>query len=53
MSICINRRVGEISKRMMCGAPKRIGRCPWWRATVCIPWDLVKAIGRALWPFTK
>ncbi len=42
MSVCINRRLGEISKRMMCGAPKRIGPCPLWRAMFCIPWDIIK-----------
>lgn len=49
MSVCIHRKLGKINKeRMMCGAPGRIGPCPWWRAMICIPADLVRAIGRAV-----
>lgn len=49
MSICINRREGTISHQMMCGAPGRIGKCPWYRALVCIPLDLVGAAWFVVW----
>ena len=54
MSVCIHRREGQINHQMMCGAAGRIGRCPSYRALFCIPGDVLKAVGWALWrPFKK
>jgi hypothetical protein len=41
MSICTHRKPGIVNKdRMMCA--EKLGRCPWPRAMVCIPCDLIK-----------
>ncbi len=52
MSVCIHRKPGVINKdRMMCGL--KIGPCSWLRAFFCIPADLMKAVGRALFCFKR
>ena len=47
MSLCIHRKPGVINRDvMMCG--EKIGRCPWYRAAWCIPWDALKALFKAI-----
>ncbi len=47
MSLCIHRKPGLITMKPMCS--EQVRSCPWWRAMICIPWDLAKAMFRHMW----